>query len=153
MSGREKSGILGGIMRIKVLPKDFVVKEVLSVSLADGGRYTVYRAQKRAMTTLQLQARLAAALRLPRSAVVFPALKDRQAVAVQFCTVRGVGPPRVKGRGFVAKRVGWLDRRLSPGDVAGNRFSVTLRDLSPDEADRVMTRLADVGHWGLPNLF
>ena len=153
MSGREKSGILGGIMRIKVLPKDFVVKEVLAVSLADGGRYTVYRAQKRAMTTLQLQARLAAALRLPRSAVVFPALKDRQAVAVQFCTVRGVGPPHVEGREFVAKRVGWLDHRLSPGDVAGNRFSVTLRDLSPDEADRVMTRLADVGHWGLPNYF
>lgn len=46
-------------MRIKVLPEDFVVKEVLAVPLAEGGRYAVYRTRKRAITTLQLQNRLA----------------------------------------------------------------------------------------------
>ena len=68
-------------MRIKVLPEDFLVEEELSVPLAEGGRYAVYRARKRAITTLQLQNRLARALGVPNSAVVFPALKDRQAVA------------------------------------------------------------------------
>lgn len=140
-------------MRIKVLPEDFVVKEVLAVPLAEGGRYAVYRTRKRAITTLQLQNRLAAALGLPPSAVAFPALKDRQAVTVQFGTVRGPGPPAVKGQGFTAERAGWLDRRLSPGDVSGNRFSATLRDLGPDEAARVTARLAEMARWGLPNYF
>ena len=153
MSGWEKSGILGGIMRIKVFPGDFAVIEVLAVPLAEGGRYAVYRARKRAITTLQLQNRLAAALGLSASAVAFPALKDRQAVAVQFGTVRGAGPPQVKGQGFTAERFGWLDRRLSPGDLAGNRFSAVLRDLSQDEAARVTARLAEMAHWGLPNYF
>lgn len=85
--------------------------------------------------------------------MTFPALKDRQAVAVQFGTVRGAGPARVIGRGFTAERVGWLDRRLSPGDVTGNRFTVTLRDLSQDEATRLTARLAEIARWGLPNYF
>jgi tRNA pseudouridine13 synthase len=153
LSGWEKSGILGGIMRIKVFPGDFAVIEVLAVPLAEGGRYAVYRARKRAITTLQLQNRLAAALGLSASAVAFPALKDRQAVAVQFGTVRDAGPPQVKGRGFTAERVGWLDRRLSPCDLAGNRFSAVLRDLCQDEAARVTVRLAEMAHWGLPNYF
>jgi tRNA pseudouridine13 synthase len=140
-------------MRIKVLPGDFAVKEVLAVPLAEGGHYVVYRARKRAITTLQLQNRLAAALGLSNSAVAFPALKDRQAIAVQFCTVRGAVPPQVKGRGFTAERIGWLDRQLSPGDLAGNRFSVVLRDLSQDEAARVTAQLAEMARWGLPNYF
>lgn len=140
-------------MRIKVLPEDFVVEEVLAVSPGEGGRYAVYRARKQATTTLDLQNRLAAALGMPPSAVVFPALKDKQAVAVQFGTVRGAGPPRVEGPGFTAKRVGWLDRPLSPGDVSGNRFSVTLRDLGEDEVAQVAARLAEVSRWGLPNYF
>lgn len=37
--------------------------------------------------------------------------------------------------------------------MAGNRFSVTLRDLGPDEAARLRDRLAEVVRWGLPNYF
>jgi tRNA pseudouridine13 synthase len=140
-------------MRIKSFPGDFAVKEVLAVPLAGGGRYAVYRARKRAITTVQLRNRLAAAINLPTSAVAFPALKDRRAVTVQYGTVRGAGPPQVRGQGFIAERVGWLDRRLSPGDVAGNRFSVVLRDLSQDEVTRVTARLAEVSRQGMPNYF
>jgi tRNA pseudouridine13 synthase len=140
-------------MRIKVCPEDFAVEEVLDVSPVEGGRYAVYRVQKRAMTTVQLQSRLAAALGRPRSAVSFPALKDKQAVTVQFGTLRGAGPRRVTGRGFTAERVGWLDRPLSPGNVAGNRFSITLRDLGPDEAACVKDRLDKITRRGWPNYF
>jgi tRNA pseudouridine13 synthase len=140
-------------MRIKVCPEDFVVEEVLDVSPVEGGRYAVYRVQKQAMTTVQLQSRLAAALGRSRSAVSFPALKDRQAITVQFGTLRGAGPRRVTGRGFTAEHVGWLDRPLSPRDVTGNRFSVTLRDLGSDEAACVTGRLAEIARRGWPNYF
>ena len=139
--------------RIKVIPEDFVVEEMLALSPTSGGRYALYRARKRAITTMQLQARLAAKLKRPRSAVRFPALKDRQAVAVQFGTLRGAGPRRVEGRGFTAERIGWLDRPLSPSDLSGNRFSVTLRDLGREEAARATVRLAEIARRGLPNYF
>jgi tRNA pseudouridine13 synthase len=93
-------------MKVKTIPEDFIVEEELDIPLAGGGRYAVYRAQKRAITTLQLQARLAAALKRPRSTVRFPALKDRRAVAIQFGTLRGPGPPAVGDEHFAAERVG-----------------------------------------------
>jgi len=140
-------------MRVKFFVEDFVVQEVLDNLPAKGGRYAVYRAQKQGLTTLELQNRLAAALGLSRSAVKFPTLKDKKAVTVQFGTARGGGPLRLKGQGFTAERVGWLNRPLSPADVTGNRFTATLRDLSPKEAAHVRDRLAEVARWGLPNYF
>lgn len=140
-------------MKIKTIPEDFIVEEELGVPLAEGGRYAVYQAQKRGITTLQLQARLAAALNRPPSAVRFPALKDRRAVTIQFGTLRGPGPPAVEDENFTARRVGWLDRPLSPRDVTGNRFTVMLRDLARNEAARAVSRLAEMGRWGLPNYY
>jgi tRNA pseudouridine13 synthase len=74
-------------VRIKSLPEDLVVEEVIALPVAPGGAYTVYRLQKRGITTLQAQAQLAAALGVPRSAVAFPALKDKDAQATQYGTV------------------------------------------------------------------
>ena len=142
-----------GIMQIKTVPEDFVVQEVLSVSPSGSGRYAVYRVQKRALTTLQVQNRLAAALGLPRSAVEFPALKDRRAVTVQFGTVCGAGPRRIEDAGFTAERVGRRERPLSPRDLAGNRFTVILRDLEPGGVEGMATRLAEIARWGVPNYF
>jgi len=147
LSGGEKSGILGTIMRVKELPEDFVVQEMLATALADRGRYAVYRVRKQAMTTLALQNQLARVLSVANSAVQFPALKDKQAVTVQFGTVRAAGPKQVKERGFVAERVGWLDRPLSPGDVVGNRFSVVLRDLDAQEVAHVTAGLEEMARW------
>lgn len=139
-------------MRLKVAPEDFVVEEQVDLP-PGGGPYTLYRVRKRAVTTLEVQARLAPMLRLPPSAVSFPALKDRDAVAIQYATVRGPGPERLNGPGFIAERVGRLPRPLSPSDLVGNRFGVTVRDLSPSEAGKLGRRLPIAAEAGVPNYF
>ncbi len=139
-------------MRLKVVPEDFLVEEQIRFP-PSGGPHSLYRVQKREATTLEVQARLARALRLPLSAVAFPALKDRDAVAIQYATVRGAGPRRLSGPGFTAERVGRVARPLAPSDLIGNRFEVTVRDLAPEEADRIGRRLAEVAVEGLPNYF
>jgi len=139
-------------MRLKVVPEDFLVEE--QVRFPPGsGPYALYRVRKREVTTLEVQAQLARMLHLPLSAVSFPALKDRDAVAIQYATVRGPGPKRLSGPGFTAERVGRVARPLAPSDLIGNRFEVTVRDLSPEEADRISRRLAEVAAEGLPNYF
>ncbi len=139
-------------MRLKVIPEDFLVEEQVRFP-PSGGPHALYRVQKREATTLEVQARLARALRLPLSAIVFPALKDRDAVAVQYATVRGPGPKRLIGPGFTAERVGQVARPLNPSDLISNRFEVTVRDLSPEEANYIGRRLAEVAAEGLPNYF
>ncbi len=139
-------------MRLKVIPEDFLVEE--QVRFPPGsGPYALYRVRKREATTLEVQAQLARMLRLPLSAVSFPALKDRDAMAIQYATVRGPGPDRLSGPGFTAERVGRIPRPLTPSDLVGNRFVVTVRDLSPFEADCLGGRLTAAAEGGIPNYF
>lgn len=140
-------------MRFKVVPEDFVVEERARLPLSVGGAYAVYRVRKRGVTTLQVQERLAARLRVPKSAVVFPALKDKDAVAVQYACVKGGGPGRLTGAGFSAEFLGRCARPLSPRDLEGNRFTVVLRDLMAEEVEHIRARLGQVTRFGVPNYF
>jgi tRNA pseudouridine13 synthase len=140
-------------MRYKVQPEDFIVEEQIRLSLTPKGSFAVYRVRKRGVTTLRVQAQMARALGVGQSAVVFPALKDKDAIAVQHVAVRGTGPAQLAGDGFVAQFLGRSPRPLAPADVVANRFTVALRDLSTGEAAHVQERLAQVARSGLPNYF
>lgn len=143
-------------MRFKVQPEDFRVEERLAVSPAGRGPYALFRVVKRNRTTLEVQTELAGKLALPPSAVQFPALKDKVAVAVQHATVRAGPAPlptRIAGRGWTAELLGFLPRPLNPKDLASNRFIVTLRDLAPEEAEAVRVRFQVLAQDGFPNYF
>jgi len=140
-------------MRYKAQPEDFTVEEQIRLLPAPGGRFAVYRVRKRGVTTLRVRAQMARTLGLPQSAVVFPALKDKDAVAVQHVAVRSTGPARLTGHGFEAELVGRIPRPLTPADIVANRFTIALRDLSAGEAARIPERLAQVVRFGLPNYF
>jgi tRNA pseudouridine13 synthase len=140
-------------LRFKVQPNDFVVEEEARLPLAPAGAYALYRVRKRGLTILEVGARMAAMLGLCRSDVVFPALKDKDAVAIQHASVKGRGPRRLKGPGFSAEWVGRSTRHLRPGDLASNRFTVVLRDLAPQAIPHLRDRLAQVERYGAPNYF
>ena len=140
-------------MRIKQIPTDFGVHEQLSVQPGTTGAYAIYRVEKREVTTLQAQAQLAAALGYQRSALQFPGLKDRRSVATQYASVKGNPPPHIQGERWSATHAGRLDRPLYPTDIAGNRFTLTLRDLSAREAQQLPPRLLEMAQHGLPNYF
>lgn len=141
------------IMRYKVIPEDFVVESLLQRSPLSQGRYSVYRVQKRGVTTLHAQRHMAARLGIRHSAVVFPALKDKDAVAIQYACVCGSGPARLDGPGYTATLVGYSDERLQPRHLRGNRFTVVLRDLSSSEAAHIQRRAAEISQCGLPNYY
>jgi len=140
-------------MRIKTIPDDFYVQEEIDLALRDRGPWAVYRVRKVGVTTLDVQTRLASQLGLGRNRVVFPALKDRDAIAVQYATLPAGLPERVEGAGFAAQRVGYRLRPLAPADLRGNAFSLVLRDMEAPEASRVSRRLEELARYGLPNYF
>jgi len=140
-------------MRYKVQPEDFIVEERIRLPLAPRGRFAIYRVHKRGVTTLSVQAQMARTLKVPQSAIVFPALKDKDAIAVQHVAVRGTGPGRLMGDGFVGEFLGRSPRPLAPTDIIANRFTIVLRGLSAEEAACIPEYLAQVARSGLPNYF
>jgi tRNA pseudouridine13 synthase len=140
-------------LRFKVAPEDFVVEEHIRPLFTPEGSFAVYCVRKRGVTTLSVEAQMARELGVPQSAVVFPALKDRDAVAVQHAAVRGTGPTQLAGRGFEARFLGRSPRPLAPADIVANRFTIVLRDLADEEAARMRERSAQIARSGLPNYF
>lgn len=139
-------------MRYKVQPQDFVVEEQMRPPLASRGDFAIYRLRKRGVAALRVQAQIARALGVSQSDVVIPALKDKNAVTVQYIAVRSTGPARMTGDGFEAEFLGRSRRSLTPSDITANRFTAVLRDLA-DEAARIPERLAQLAQSGLPNYF
>jgi tRNA pseudouridine13 synthase len=121
--------------------------------LTPEGGFAVYRVRKRGVTTLNVQAQMARALGVTQSAVLFPVLKDKDAVTVQHVAVRGPGPARLTGKGFRAEYLGRVPHPLGPADIIANRFTIVLRDLSDAEGARIQERSAQVARFGLPNYF
>ncbi|MBN2389392.1 MAG: tRNA pseudouridine(13) synthase TruD [Anaerolineae bacterium] len=140
-------------MRIKRVPEDFRVEEEIVLPGGERGAYAYYRVEKRNLTTLAVRDRLAARLKVTPSALVFPALKDASAEAIQYASVRKRGPDEVKERGFTARRVQWGSRALQPKDVLGNRFTVVVRDLAEGDASALTDALRKLEAEGLPNYF
>ncbi len=139
-------------MRLKHRPADFRVEELLG-PLPEGGEHTLYRIRKVGRTSLEVQEELARALGRPPRQVALPGLKDRHAVAVQYASVPGRGPARLRGPGWTAERVGTLGRPLSVHDLAANRFRLVLRDLDPEEAGALRRGMGRVAAGGIPNYF
>ncbi len=139
-------------MRIKQIPEDFQVEEQINLP-GDHGAYAYYRVEKRDIATLAIRDILAERLKLTPSNLVFPALKDAGAVAVQYFSVRKRGPEQIKDREFIARRVQWGPRALQPKDIVGNRFVIVVRDLSAQEGVTLGEMLRVIATEGLPNYF
>jgi len=132
------------------------VEERLSVQPKDRGPYALYRVEKRNITTLESVQILRRVLKVKPSAIVFPALKDKVAVAIQHCTVKTPTTPvtkEVKTASISAKLLGYVERPLSPRDLLENRFTVTVRKIAREEAEFVRERFELIGEQGFPNYF
>lgn len=142
-------------MRVKTVPEDFQVEELLALSPEPQGPFAIFRVEKRNVTTLAVQEELAARWGVPQKSIRFPALKDKVALSVQYCAVKveNMVPPSLRGPGFFASLVGFLSKPLTPQDLRGNRFTVTLRDLGEEEAHRLREKFNLVAREGFPNYF
>ena len=140
-------------MRYKRLPQDFIVEEQITLPNSERGQYALYRVQKQGVTTLTVQRDIAEQLGRSRSDIQFPALKDRRSFAVQHVSIQGTGPGSISGDGFEATFIGRGSRPLGPQDITGNRFTIVLRDLLPDEAAALPDRLLQLAARGAPNYF
>lgn len=140
-------------MKLKRLPEDFDVTELTPVVPAARGRFGFYRLTKTSVGTLEAVGAVLRAWRLPRTSLAFGGLKDRHAVTRQHLTIEG-GPPRdLELRNLRLEHLGRLDRPFAAGDIAGNRFRVVLRALTPTEESTALAALAQVQRDGLPNYF
>jgi tRNA pseudouridine13 synthase len=140
--------------RLKASPEDFLVDEVPLYPPSGTGEHLYVRIWKRGLSTQGALRRLSSATGLPLRAMGWAGQKDAQAVTTQWISLLTGSEPDLSAAEGGTLRILDVARhgnKLRRGHLAGNRFTVSLRDARlPPGWPEV---LAFFTRHGFPNLF
>lgn len=142
---------VGGV--IKQRPEDFLVEELPLYQPTGEGEHIYLFIEKRGLSTFDLINIVARHFDVPRFAVGYAGLKDKHAVTRQVLSVHAPGRSLSDFPDLRHERLTllWADQhasKLRVGHLAGNRFSIRIRGVSPTavlSAKRVLDSLARTG--------
>jgi tRNA pseudouridine13 synthase len=140
-------------MKLKCRPDDFRVEELPTVSPGAAGAYTFYRLTKRNVGTIEAVQSICRSWNLSGRSVAYGGLKDRHAETIQYLTIADGPRQPLRNNQFDLEPLGRLPHPFGPGHFSGNRFQITIRDLTDDELARASTALRTLETDGLPNYF
>jgi len=143
--------------RIRSVPEDFRVEEVLGFEADGEGPHVMLLVEKREANTHWVAEQLARHAGIPGREVGYAGLKDRHAVTVQHFTLNLDRKPEPDWSALAASGIKVLKsarhrRKLKTGALEGNRFRLVLRELS-GTVDDLLPRLESIKTHGLPNYF
>jgi tRNA pseudouridine13 synthase len=144
---------------LRAEPEDFVVEEDLGFTASGEGQHVLLKVRKRDANTQWVARELAKLCGCHPRDIGYAGLKDRRAVAIQWFTV-----PRsrlsleawreVQQPDFTVLDAAAHSRKLPRGALAGNRFSIRIRDVdSTALASALPDRIAEITRRGVPNYF
>ena len=137
-------------------PEDFIVEELPLYEPSRTGTHTFFAIRKRNLSTLEAINRIARDLEIHTRQFGYAGLKDKNAVTTQVLSVEGVLPERILQIKRPDIEVLWAERhphKLRVGHLRGNRFQITLRDISHDTLQLVKSRMKRLATEGVPNRF
>ena len=152
--------------RIKAAPEDFIVEEIAGFAPSGSGEHLLLSIEKRELTTSDVVQRLCSWAKVAPVGIGFAGLKDKHAITRQRFTVhlpKRVAPElaALEGEGLTVLSSDWHSRKLPRGGLAGNAFTLTLREARSTDAAAssealhaaVDARLAAIQSRGVPNRF
>lgn len=143
--------------RIRSIPEDFIVEELPAFEATGEGEHLLLTVRKRGMNTAFCADRIARWAGIDPRDVSYAGLKDRHAVTTQRFSVRlpkKTAPDTAlldDAECRVLDAV-WHNRKLARGALAGNRFTLVLRELEGD-LPALETALQALNAQGVPNYF
>ncbi|PIN68701.1 hypothetical protein COV93_08430 [Candidatus Woesearchaeota archaeon CG11_big_fil_rev_8_21_14_0_20_43_8] len=139
-------------MKYRCTPEDFRVEEITSREFSsEKQKYSVYLLVKRGVETLELLHRLAEIFDVTEKEIGIAGVKDKYALTKQFFTVPSQKQPSSGIKDVTITHVGYTDKPLRLGDLIGNRFRMTVRDIEKGEIDGIIAKAATVPLMGVPN--
>ncbi len=144
--------------KLKEKPEHFVVKEDLGYEFAGTGEHVMLKIRKTGENTMFVANELARFCGVKSKDIGWAGLKDRHAVTEQWLSIhlpKGDTPDfsefEVQHPSIKILDTCRHNKKLRPGDLAGNEFVVTLTDVSA--VDDVEKRLKQIVESGVPNYF
>ena len=145
---------IGGILRSH--PEDFYVTEIAEHQYTDG-KYLICKLEKKNWDQQRAVKEIAKRLRISAKRIGFSGTKDKAAVTTQYISIYGVTPEEINALSISDMRLepcGYMQRPLSLGELQGNHFKITVRDLTnADNPSIQMNAISETVKEGIPNYF
>lgn len=143
--------------KFRSVPEDFIVEEINAFEAHGEGEHLLVTIQKRGLNTAFVASALAKWAGINEMGIGYAGMKDRHAVTTQRFSIH---LPKKIAPDFDALNIDdvkllewqWHHRKLPRGALAGNRFTLTLRDIEGDKT-AIESRLEKIRDYGLPNYF
>jgi len=139
-------------MKLKQKPEDFQVSESWRFDEDPRGRHFVYLMDKQKLSTFEAVDRICARFKIPKAAVSYCGLKDKQGRTTQLVALEG-RQVELQDPDLRLKPLGRARAPLSAENTTSNRFAVTVRDLSEEDVARLTASIAEVRRLGVVNYF
>lgn len=145
------------IAQIRTVPEDFVVEEELGFSPTGEGEHVFLYIRKRGRNTEDIARALARHAGVPRKAVSYAGLKDRNAVTSQYFSVHLPGRNDPDWQEMADTSLEFLSinrhrKKIKRGGLQRNRFRLLLREFDGNR-ELAEQRLAELKVRGMPNYF
>src|SRR5450759_1966752 len=147
---------IGGVIRQEI--EDFFVEELTNRIESTNGQYLIAELTKTNWDIHHLVRDLARILRISQSRFGWAGTKDKRAITKQKICIWDLSEAelaRVKLKDIELKPIGRSNKKVSLGDLWGNRFIITIRniDLSPEETRIRVETITKELEIGAPNFF
>jgi tRNA pseudouridine13 synthase len=142
--------------QIKAQDDDFRVVEIPLYAASGEGEHTYARVEKRGLSTFEAVRRISGALGINPREVGYAGLKDAHAVTVQWLSLGDVPPALVERldlSGIRVLEVGRHTNKLRVGHLAGNHFTIRVRDLPASSLPAAQAILDQLAVRGVPNYY
>lgn len=141
---------------IKEVPEDFLVEEIPLYAPCGDGEHLYLTVEKCGITTFDLLQRLAKALGVRDRDIGYAGLKDARATTRQTLSLTGVTVDQALALDLEGIRILGAVRhrnKLRLGHLAGNRFTIRVRQVEADALERALGVLQVLQDVGVPNRF
>ena len=142
-------------MKLKQLPTDFIVQEIPDYTMSpQKDQHTIFLLQKQEVDTFDAIRRIAQRLHISLFEIGYAGLKDKHALARQYVSIpTKYNVQSLKMDSIVLTFVGYSQKKIKIGDLVGNRFIITARDLQEDELASISLNAKSIVTSGVPNYF
>jgi tRNA pseudouridine13 synthase len=145
---------IGGV--IKETAEDFMVAEIPLYLPCGEGEHAYVEIEKRGLTTLEAIRRIARSLGISDRDIGYAGLKDARGITRQTLSIPRVETDRLLALSLPGMTILSANRhrnKLKPGHLAGNRFSIRVRNVGHDALEKTTAILAVLSKRGVPNYF
>ncbi len=141
-------------MKLRQKLEDFKVEEINEFDILNSGKFKLYLLEKKGLESFALMGYLAKQNQIPKSEFGVAGLKDKYAETSQYITIPEKYEIKTTDeKNFKLTFLGFVDNKIKTGDLQGNRFEITVRDLNKDELEKIKQRAEELRKFGAPNYF